>query len=188
MNGTIISLISLGALGFVFSVGLAVAAKKLAVEGDPRVDQINEALPGANCGACGFAGCRNFAESVAGGQAQPNGCPVGGAAVAKKIAEILGVETGEVPSRKVAQVLCKGGHAEATQRAEYNGPKDCRIANVTQGGDKGCTYGCLGFGTCVAACPFGAMEMNENGLPVVFEDKCTGCNKCVEACPRILLS
>ena len=94
----------------------------------------------------------------------------------------------EAPARKVAQVLCKGGCEEAKQRAEYDGPKNCRVMNIIQGGDKACTYGCLGGGTCVEACPFDAMYMNENGLPVVIEEKCTGCGKCVEACPATLSS
>lgn len=187
MSTTLVSIISMGLLGAVFAIGLSVASRVFAVETDPKIDAIEEVLPGVNCGACGFAGCRSFAEGVAEQKAPVNGCPVGGVAVAEKVAQILGVESGNAAGRKVAQVLCKGGHAEATQRAEYDGPMDCRVANMTQGGDKGCTYGCLGLGTCVEACPFNAMEMNENGLPVVFEDKCTGCGKCVAACPRDII-
>ncbi len=187
MQTTVISLISMGAMGGLFALGLAVASKKFAVESDPRVDEIEEVLPGANCGACGFAGLRSFAEGVVDGQAKVDGCPVGGARVAKLVAEILGVET-EGPQRKVAQVLCKGGRAEASQRGEYDGPRDCRIADATSGGDKNCTFGCLGYGSCVAACPFEAMALDENGLPVVFEDKCTGCGLCVAACPRDIIT
>ncbi len=187
MSNTLISLLSMGILGAIFAIGLVIASKKFAVDVDPKVNALEGVLPGVNCGACGFAGCRSFAEGLAEGKASPNGCPVGGIDVAKAVEEILGIDTGNAFSRKVAQVLCKGGHAEATQRADYNGPMDCRIANITQGGDKGCTYGCLGLATCVERCPFDAMAMNENGLPIVFEDKCTGCGKCVAACPRDII-
>lgn len=186
MNTTLVSLITMGSLGGLFALGLAVASKKFAVETDPKIDEIEEVLPGVNCGACGFAGCRSFAEGVASGEAPVNGCPVGGARVAKLVAEVLGVEA-EAPVRKVAQVLCKGGKAEAKQRGTYDGPRDCRIAHATQGGDKECPYGCLGYGSCVKACAFNAMYMDENGLPVVIEDNCTACGKCVEACPRNII-
>jgi len=187
LYNSLVALASMGGLGIVLSVGLVIAAKKFAVQVDERIEEIEIALPGVNCGACGFAGCRSLAEAIAEGKAPVNGCPVGGIDVASKIAEIMGTASGNAPERKVAQVLCKGGCAEATQRAEYDGPNDCRIMNIIQGGDKGCTYGCLGGGTCVEVCPFNAMYMNENGLPVVIEEKCTGCGKCVEACPRDII-
>lgn len=186
MYNSLVALASMGGLGIVLSVGLVIAAKMFAVESDERTEQIETALPGVNCGACGYAGCRSLAEAIASGKAPVNGCPVGGLAVAQKIAEIMGTIT-EAPAREVAQVLCKGGCEEAKQRAEYDGPKNCRVMNIIQGGDKACTYGCLGGGTCVEACPFDAMYMNENGLPVVIEEKCTGCGKCVEACPRNII-
>lgn len=186
MNTALVSLVSMGTMAGLLAFGLAVASKAFHVESDPRVDEVEAVLPGVNCGACGFAGCRSFAEGVTSGEAPANGCPVGGATVAKLVAAIIGVES-DGPKRKVAQVLCKGGLAEAKQRGGYDGPKDCRIANATQGGDKACTYGCLGYGTCVAACPFDAMYMDENGLPVIIEDKCTACGKCVVACPRDII-
>ncbi|HKM17854.1 MAG: RnfABCDGE type electron transport complex subunit B [Firmicutes bacterium] len=187
LYNSLVALASMGGLGIILSVGLVIAAKKFSVEVDERIEEIEIALPGVNCGACGFAGCRSLAEAIAEGKAPINGCPVGGIAVAEKIAEIMGADSGNAPERKVAQVLCRGGCAEAAQRAEYDGPNDCRIMNTTQGGDKGCTYGCLGGGTCVEVCPFNAMYMDENGLPVVIEEKCTGCGKCVEACPRDII-
>ena len=187
MSTTVVSLISMGTMGALFALGLAVASKKFAVETDPRVDEIEEVLPGVNCGSCGFAGCRSFAEGVASGKAPTNGCPVGGARVAKLVAEILGVEDQGEANRKVAQVLCKGGCEEAVQRADYEGPQDCRIVQATQGGAKGCSFGCLGFGTCASVCPFDAIVMDENNLPVVLEDKCTACGKCVAACPRDII-
>lgn len=188
MSITLISLISMGAVGAVLAAGLVVASKKLAVETDPTADEIEAVLPGANCGGCGYAGCRAFAEALAGRKAPVDGCPVGGAKVAALVARILGMEPVEGATRKVAQVLCKGGRAEAKLLAEWEGPRDCRIAQNTQNGSfKGCSYGCLGLGTCVAACPFDAMYMDENGLPVVIEDKCTGCGMCVKACPRNII-
>jgi electron transport complex protein RnfB len=186
LNTTLVSLVSMGGLAAVFAFVLAAASKAFHVETDPRVDEIIEVLPGVNCGACGFAGCASFAEGVATGQAPVNGCPVGGAAVAKLVAAIMGVES-EGVKRRVAQVLCKGGHEEAKQRGGYDGPRDCRIAHATQGGDKACSYGCLGYGSCVAACQFDAMYMDENGLPVVIEENCTACGKCVDACPRDII-
>ena len=186
MSNTVVSLISMGALGILFSVGLAIASKQFHVEADPLVDSIEAVLPGINCGACGFAGCRAFAEGVATGKAPTDGCPVGGAEVAAKVAAVLGVEASG-KNRRVAQVLCKGGQNEAPRRAEYHGPVDCRIVHMTQHGDKGCAFGCLGGGTCVEACRFDAMRMNENGLPEIIEDNCTACNACVKACPRDII-
>lgn len=187
MNTTLVSLVSMGSMAALFAFGLAVASKKFAVETDSRVEEIEAVLPGVNCGACGYAGCSNFAEGVASGEAAVNGCPVGGASVAKMVAAIMGVESDGV-KRKVAQVLCKGGHEEAKQKGTYDGPTDCRIANATQGGDKVCTFGCLGYGSCVDACAFDAMYMDENGLPVVIEENCTACGKCVDACPRDIIT
>ncbi len=187
MNNALIGLFFMGGLGSLLALGLVVASKKFAIVVEPKIEEIETALPGINCGACGFAGCRSLAEAIAAGTAPSNGCPVGGASVAEKIAAILGEDGAGAPERKIAQVLCKGGKAEAASRGTYNGPQDCRIANITQGGDKECTYGCLGLGTCVEACPFDAMAMNENGLPIVFEDKCTGCGRCVQACPRDII-
>lgn len=186
MNTAIVSLISMGTMAGLLAFGLAVASKKFHVETDSRVDELEGVLPGVNCGACGYAGCRGFAEGVSSGAAAVNGCPVGGANVAKLVASIMGVEADGI-KRRVAQVLCKGGFAEAKQRGGYDGPKDCRIAHATQGGDKACSYGCLGYGSCVAACQFDAMYMDENGLPVVIEENCTACGKCVDACPRNII-
>lgn len=186
MNTVLVSLVSMGSLAALFALGLAVAGRVFSVETDPKVDAVEEVLPGVNCGGCGFAGCRAFAEAVSSGKAPTNGCPVGGARVAKLVAEILGVEAA-APVRRVAQVLCKGGLEEAKQRGDYDGPEDCRLAHATQGGDKACAYGCLGYGSCVKACAFDAMYMSDNGLPVVVEENCTACGKCVEACPRDII-
>lgn len=181
----LIPILTMGALGLLFSTGLAIAYQKLKVEEDPKVTKIGEILPQANCGACGLSGCRAFAEAVVKGEAAANGCPVGGTEVAQQIADIMGVAAGEILP-KVARVLCRGDREAAKDRGEYLGITTCYAANLT-GGHKQCTYGCLGFGDCVAACIFDAMIMEENGLPHVIEEKCTACGKCVDACPRNII-
>jgi Na+-translocating ferredoxin:NAD+ oxidoreductase RNF subunit RnfB len=182
---TLVPILTMGALGFLFACGLVVAHKKLAVHIDPKIEAIAEALPQSNCGACGFAGCQALAEAIVQGKATPNSCLVGGADSASRIAAILGVKAAEVV-RKVARLHCRGTKDAAPRRSEYLGLKTC-FASHLMGGDKLCTYGCLGLGDCVLACPFDAMFMSEEGLPVVREDRCTACGKCVEACPRNLL-
>ena len=148
--------ITLGILGMVFGIGLAIAADKFAVRVDPRIDSINEVLPGANCGACGQPGCSGFAQAVVEGKAPVTGCTVGQAAVAKLVANIMGVKF-EGKERVVAVVMC---HARGVKdKFIYNGIKDCRAANIFGGGFLGCDYGCLGLGTCVEACKFEAMYM-----------------------------
>lgn len=177
------SIISLGVLGVLFGGGLAYAARKFAIEVDPRVAEVEETLPGANCGACGWPGCGAYAEAVVLEGAPTNACVPGGTEVAAAVSAIMGVEVEEkVPM--VAVVQCKGGHEQAKRLAQYNGILDCGAAQMVAGGAKACIYGCLGFGSCVAACPFDAMGMSDNGLPVVFEDQCTGCGVCVRTCPR----
>ncbi|HHY45671.1 MAG TPA: RnfABCDGE type electron transport complex subunit B [Firmicutes bacterium] len=177
----------LGGLGALFGVALALAAKKFAVEQDPRFEKIVEVLPGANCGGCGYPGCSGLAEAISKGSAPVDACPVGGAAVAAKVATIMGQEPVKGYVRKVARVMCGGDRANASTRFLYSGLNDCKAAGLVAGGPKACTYGCLGLGSCVRACPFDAMRMGDNGLPIVDEEKCTGCGKCVAACPRNLI-
>src|SRR3989304_4990029 len=177
--------ITLGILGMVFGIGLAIASDKFAVKVDPRIDSINEVLPGANCGACGQPGCSGFAQAVVEGKAPVSGCTVGQGAVAKLVANIMGVKF-ENKERSVAVVMC---HARGVKnKFTYNGIKDCRAANIVGGGFLGCDYGCLGLGTCVEACKFEAMYMGEDDLPRVIEERCTGCGKCAAVCPRKLIS
>lgn len=173
---------TLGAAGLVFGGFLALAAQKFKVEEDPKVAEILEVLPGANCGACGYPGCAGLAAAIAKGEAPCNACVPGGQAVADKVSAIMGV-AGEAVKPMVAVVYCQGDHDRAKTVAQYHGVPDCRAANQV-GGGKGCPYGCLGFGTCVKACPFDAMYMSPEGLPVVIREKCTGCGACVKACPR----
>jgi Na+-translocating ferredoxin:NAD+ oxidoreductase RNF subunit RnfB len=155
------------------------------VEEDPKIERVAEALPQANCGACGYSGCRAFAEAVVKGEAEANGCPVGGSDVAEDVADILGIEAGEV-LHKVARVHCRGTHEAAKDRGAYLGISTCHASHLL-GGNKQCTYGCMGYGDCVCACLFDAMEMGEDGLPIIDENKCTACGKCVDACPRNIL-
>lgn len=180
----LIPIITMGTLGCLFATGLAIAYRKLRVEEDPKVVKINEILPQANCGACGYSGCRAFAEAVVSGNAEATGCPVGGEDVALQIAETLGVEAGEI-IKKVARLHCRGNRDAAADRGDYLGITTCYAAHLV-GGHKQCTYGCLGYGDCVRACLFDALYMGENGLPEVREENCTACGKCVDACPRDL--
>ncbi len=185
MMSVLVPILTMTALGFIFSMGLVLAYKKLAVEVDPRVEKINESLPQANCGACGYAGCQALAEAIPAGKASAESCPVGGAETVEKISAILGVKAGEVV-KKVARLHCRGTWDAAPRRSEYLGLKTCYAAHL-MGGDKLCTYGCLGLSDCVRVCPFDAMFLSDDGLPVVIEEKCTACGKCVDACPRNLL-
>ncbi|MEA1986398.1 MAG: RnfABCDGE type electron transport complex subunit B [Candidatus Marinimicrobia bacterium] len=186
INSLLISALTMGGMGLLFSIGLAVASKKFHVEDDPRVSQINEVLPGANCGACGFPGCSAFADNVVKGKAEYSGCPVGGPDVASEVAKILGLNAGD-SERMVAQVMCQGGNAETSRKAIYTGIQTCTGASVISKGEKYCEYGCIGLGECVDACQFDAMYMNDNGLPVVIQDKCVGCGECVRVCPQNIM-
>jgi Na+-translocating ferredoxin:NAD+ oxidoreductase RNF subunit RnfB len=165
------------------------ADKKFYVEENVKVKKILSVLPGINCGACGFAGCKAFAEALAASDAsaKTNGCPPGGANVASEIANITGSQsTGQIVP-KTAKIRCKGGRAEAKERAIYDGINDCFAAVLVAGGSKECSFGCLGFGNCVAACPFGAISINKNQIAVVDNEKCCGCVACVASCPRDLI-
>lgn len=184
MNITAIvyALLILGALGLVFGAVLGVADKKFHVETDARVDQVRAALGGANCGACGFAGCDAFAEAVVAGTAKPNGCPAGGPAAAKAIGEALGI-TVEATAPMVAKVLCQGTSGVAKDRYLYDGYKSCRVAASVAGGPKECRFACIGLGDCADVCAFNGITM-EDGVARINEALCHGCGACVERCPR----
>lgn len=178
------------AVSLVLSLGLGFLLgffkKVFHVETDEKVERVREVLPGANCGACGYPGCDGFAASVAAGNAPVNGCPVGAAAVAKKIGEIMGVSA--EASAKVAVLLCQGSVDVCADKGSYVGVKTCRAAKLSVNGTKNCDWGCIGFGDCEAACPFDAIHIGKNGLPEVDTEKCTGCGVCVAQCPQHILA
>jgi electron transport complex protein RnfB len=183
----IFALSVLGVLGLIFGAGLAFASRRFAVRVDPRVERIKEILPGVNCGGCGHPGCPQFAEALVKGEASPSDCAPGGEEVSQRVAEILGVEAGEVV-KKVAVVRCRGGDEECGARFTYDGLPSCEAAHLLGGGPKACAYGCLGLDSCVRVCPYDALSMGSNGLPVVDEEHCTGCGLCVKACPRSIIA
>lgn len=175
----------IGGIGLVSAAALAVAEKYLSVPQDPRIGKVTELLPGANCGGCGFAGCADYARAIVMDSAECNLCAPGGSGCANAIAAFLGRAAGSLEKR-TALVLCCGDDAEATRRAAYNGINDCAAAQATAGGDKGCAYGCLGYGTCARVCPVNAIAV-VNGLAKVDKATCIACGKCVAACPRKLI-
>ncbi|MFD3157149.1 RnfABCDGE type electron transport complex subunit B [Haloimpatiens sp. FM7330] len=186
MNNLIFAALSLGGLGLIFGLVLGYASKKFHVPVDERVPKIKDCLPGANCGGCGFAGCDAYAQAVVDGNAAPNCCSVGGPEAAEKIGEIMGITVEDSEPVK-AFVRCIGTCESAKRRGTYYGNMDCREASVIPGGGtKSCSFGCLGLGSCVEACQFGALSIKD-GVAVVDESKCTGCGACVKACPRNII-
>jgi len=179
-----LTLIVLAGLGIVFGVALALVASRFVVKVDPKVEQVRETLPGANCGACGFAGCMGYAEAVVGNpDVAVSMCAPGKSAVAEKIAVITGKKAEKVDP-KIARVFCQGGTSLSQRKFIYTGVQDCTAAVLAAGGDKSCEYGCLGYATCMRACPFDAITMSADNLPLINPDKCTACGKCVAACPK----
>jgi len=176
-------MLAIGGIGLVASIILGIAAKVFYVAVDPVVLAITEALPGANCGACGFAGCSSCARGIAKGKAKPDACLAGGAGAAVAIAEILGV-TVEVREPDKAHLGCTYNVEEADTKFIYDGARDCRAAKMLFDGSKVCEIGCMTLGTCVNACPFDAISIGENGLPEVNENLCTGCGTCEQICPK----
>lgn len=177
----------LGGVGLTFGTLIAFANAKLKVWEDPRIDAVEEVLPGANCGACGMAGCRAFAEAAVKGTVEPAGCTVMGPEDREDVAAVLGVAAGEA-NKLVARLLCAGGTNVATSKARYHGVDSCAAAVAVTGGGKGCTWGCVGLADCAVACDFDAITMNPFGLPVVDPELCTSCGDCVDACPLDLFT
>jgi Na+-translocating ferredoxin:NAD+ oxidoreductase RNF subunit RnfB len=174
-------------LGGLLALFLAIADKRLYVYEDPRISEVEELLPHSNCGACGTAGCRNFAEKVVEGKIEPASCSVNTPDQNKTIAALLGVAMGDVEKR-VARLACAGGKHVASMRAKYSGLASCRAATVAGGGGKSCAWGCLGLGDCADVCDFDAITMDSHGLPVVDSAKCTACGDCIDICPKNLFS
>lgn len=178
------TLVFLAGLGAVFGISIAFAAKRFAVQIDPRVEQVKDVLAHAHCGACGYAGCEQYAEAVVKNpDVSPNLCVPAGAKGAEAVAQITGKKA-EIKEPIFSRIMCQGGWSKSTKRFKYEGVHDCRAAVLAGGGDKSCIYGCLGYGTCARVCPFDAITMSEDNLPVVDIVKCTGCRKCESACPK----
>lgn len=189
MSITIVyTMIALSAIGTLAAVILYFVAQKFKVYEDPRVDEVENALPGANCGGCGYAGCRAFAEAcVKENELSALFCPVGGNDCMTGVAKILGLEA-ITQAPRVAVVRCNGTCEHRPKTNQFDGASSCAIASSLYSGDTGCQYGCLGNGDCVASCEFDAIHMNkETGLPEVDDDKCVACGACVKACPKTLI-
>lgn len=180
------SILILGILGFVFAGLLALAADYFKIEEDLRIAPVMAVLPGTNCGACGSAGCRDFAEKLIKGEVLVSGCVAGGAEVASALAKVMGHEI-SAQSRKMATVHCGARESQRKKKAVYAGVKTCAAADLIGDGGLACSFACLGFGDCDCVCPFAAIKMEE-GLPVIDPAKCTACGKCVDACPRRIIS
>ncbi len=181
----LIPVIIVAVIGLIAGIGLSLASKFMAVPVDEKQEKVRAALPGANCGACGYSGCDGYAAAVAAGDAAPDKCAPGGASAAAALAEILGVEVVNEP--KIAFIACKGNREVTKTKYSYDGMLSCTAANLMHSGPLECQYGCIGFGDCAKACPFGAITL-ENGRPVVCGDVCVGCGKCTAVCPKSLIS
>lgn len=188
MNEIIYAVAALGGIALLFAVIIFIVEQRFKVFEDPKIDEIQALTPGANCGGCGFAGCRAFAEAIVkAGTLEKFNCPVGGAETMANIANALGLKA-EIKAPKIAVVRCGGSKTKAPAKVQYDGPKSCFFAHNLSAGQSGCPNGCLGLGDCVEACKFEAMFMDEEtGLPVVIEDKCVACEACVKACPRLII-
>lgn len=186
MNIIVSTLLVSLVLAFLLGLLLGVFKKVFHVEVDQTVSDIRDALPGANCGGCGFPGCDGLAAAIAAGDAPVTACTAGGPSVAAAVGKIMGVSASA--DRKVSVLLCRGSREKTSDKAVYVGVKTCRGAKLSVYGTKLCDYGCIGFGDCEAACPFGAVKISENGLPEIDFGKCTGCGVCVSACPQKILS
>jgi len=184
MNEILLTTAILVGLCTLFASVLAFAYKKLRVYEDPRIDEVEDRLPGANCGACSMPGCRAFAEKVVANELNPSKCTVSSQSKIEEIANYLGIEASQ-ETKRVARLLCAGGKNEAHNLSDYKGGLGtCRGEAIVAGGAKKCSWGCLGLGDCQRICTFDAITMNADGLPEVDADKCTACNDCVEECPK----
>jgi len=180
------AILSLSGLGLVAGFGLGIASRVFHVEIDPKVEAVEDALLGTNCGACGYPGCGGLANAIVAGEADITSCLPGGESVVKALAAIMGVDA-TAKEKEVAVVLCKGGDRDAKTKFEYRGVKDCWAALQVGGGFKSCSFGCLGLGSCFKACEYDAIVITEDRLAIIIPEKCTGCTMCVPACPKNLI-
>jgi H+/Na+-translocating ferredoxin:NAD+ oxidoreductase subunit B len=185
MSIIVITCATMGAIAFIAGIVLFIASKKFAVVENPLIDDVEEILPGANCGGCGFAGCRAFAEAAVSNWTDDLNCPVAGSETMAAIAKLLGLEVSETV-RKTARVMCQGGGGNSVRSGEYFGIQTCFAAVVSNSVDLVCPYGCLGYGDCVRVCPFNCIHIVD-GVAVVNEELCTGCGLCIKACPRNII-
>jgi len=186
VNTFLSSIITMAGLGIFFSVVLAIANKRLKVEEDPKVQKVENVLPGLNCAVCGFPNCKALAEAMAKGEMPPATCPVGGEKAAKLIAGILGLEAKKI-TKTTAVVHCGADESQRKKKAEYAGIQTCAAADIMLWGGLECKFGCLGFGDCFRVCPFDAIKMVK-GLPRIDIEKCTSCGECIKACPRSIIA
>ncbi len=186
INQIIYPALILAVIGAAFGVLLSIASSVFAVEVDERVVKVRQALPGANCGACGYPGCDGLAQAIADGKAPVEACVIGGSEVAKEIASLLGTNALDV-ERIVANVQCQGSCGKAKDKYSYEGLQDCRLISDFQKGSKSCTYGCVGGGTCVSVCEYDAIHVVD-GVAVVDKEKCVACKKCTAICPKGIIS
>ncbi len=178
------SFISVGALGALLGLGLAVASRALAVKKDKKLEDLESALPGLNCGACGYAGCSAYAEAMLKGEETDlTKCGPGGPETAEEIGKTLGASVEISTEKKVAQVHCRGSRNKTKEHFAYRGIKDCNAAYLLYHGDKECKYGCLGMGSCIDVCPVEAISYDAEGLVWVSKEKCISCGKCIDVCP-----
>ena len=188
MNALVLTILTLSVLGGILAIILYFVAQRFKVEEDPRIDEVEKMLPGANCGGCGFAGCRSMAEAlVKNDDITTLYCPVAGAPMMVSIASYLGKAAAE-KGPMVATVRCGGTCAKRPKVNQYDGARSCAVVHSLYTGESACAFGCLGYGDCAAACQFGAIVMNpETGLAEIDADKCTACGACVKACPKALI-
>lgn len=182
MKDILIAVLTLSSLGIIFAFILGYASRVFDIKIDPIVEEVRSVLPGANCGACGFPGCDGFANALVFNNASVNACPVGGQTLSKELSRILGKEAGKF-ERNVAVVLCQGSCSVAKNKYIYEGVSDCRVAALFQKGEKSCTYGCLGCGTCKEVCNYNAIEMRD-GVAHIIKENCVACRKCIDICPK----
>ena len=181
------SIVILGGIGSLCGLMLYIASKFFATEVDPRIGELVKMLPGANCGACGFAGCARFAAGIIDGKALPDACKVVDEPTSASIFSYLGLEN-HPAARSVASLRCQGSNDVVGRRSEYHGIRSCRAAALFAGGDKACLQGCLGYGDCITVCPFDAIRLGDVGIIVIDRDKCTGCGTCIPECPKNVLA